>query len=96
VPEFSDPSTVEDLPPVHVSLVLIRTGAQAVIKAMGRKRGERFLREWMELLATEESVAMLLPIRAPKDRAAQERTRREAVAWLRQIAPTLIGSLPKK
>lgn len=92
--EYAHASQNEELPEVSASLVLIRTGAEAVIRALGRKRGEKFLREWMNLLATEESVALLLPIRPTANRAEQSKAGREASAWLRAAAPTLIASLP--
>lgn len=81
------------MPPPEVSLVLIRTGAEAIIRALGRKRGERFLREWLAILATEDSVSQILPIRPPADRADVMMARRGAVAWLRQVAPTLIAAM---
>lgn len=82
------------LPPPSASLVVIRTGAQALVRTLGRRKGERFIREWMNLLSTEEAVRALLPARAPGDRAAVAQARSEALAWMQSIAPLLVAALP--
>lgn len=87
-------SEAASLPAPSAELVIIRTGAQAVIRALGRRKGEKFIKEWMELLASEAAVEALLPIRPQHERAAVADAQREAMAWLRQVAPTLIASLP--
>lgn len=88
------PSVAEELPAPSAELVLLRTGAQAVVRTFGKRKGERFIREWAALLASEESVRMLFPARAPSDREAVTLAQRRALAWFRQVAPVLIATLP--
>lgn len=85
---------VDEMPAPSAELVVLRTGAQALVRALGRRKGERFLREWAQLLADEESVRLLFPTRPAADRAAVSVAQRQAVAWLRQTMPVLIATLP--
>jgi hypothetical protein len=90
----TDNGALDGLPKATAELVLIRTQTQALTKVLGRKKSEKFMREWVALLATEETVRLLLPIRSPQDRETVSKVQREACAWVRQVLPTLIASLP--
>jgi hypothetical protein len=71
--------------------IVLRTGAQAVCSALGRRKAERFLREWARLISLGESVRVIRPKGAA--RLDAEATR-EASAWLEANLPALIASLP--
>lgn len=73
--------------------VLIRTQAQALVRVLGPRKGERFLREWAASLDDLESVQALFPTQQARDRAAITNAQREAMDWFRQIGPILWGSL---
>jgi hypothetical protein len=75
-------------------MVLLRTGAQALIRTLGARKGRRFINEWASLLSSEESVALLFPNREPSERAAVRRAQRGAIAWFNEAAPALIASVP--
>jgi hypothetical protein len=83
-----------ELPAPSAELVLLRTGAQAVIRTLGRKKGEKFLREWTALLADEDSVSLLFPARGASERASVYVAQRQALAWMRQAMPTLLATIP--
>jgi hypothetical protein len=93
MPEFQTRS-VDGLPDVDVSLVLIRTGAEAIIRTFGRRKGEKFLREWLTILSDEEKMSVILPIRPTRDRPAVMRARRQALLWLESVQPTLTAAIP--
>lgn len=67
---------------------------QAFIRTMGRRKGERFIRELALIIAKEETVRCLMPTRPPEQRVAQERAQDEAAQWLRLILPMLLSALP--
>jgi hypothetical protein len=83
-----------ELPPASAELVIIRTGTQALIRTLGRKKGERFLKEWMALLADEDSVRLLFPARPQHDRASVVVAQQQALAWVRQAIPTFLATIP--
>lgn len=83
------------LPPPSATLVLIRTGVQALMRTLGRRKAERLLREWSAILVNLETVQTLLPSRSPADRAEVAKAQMEAVAWWREILPALLDSIPK-
>lgn len=76
--------------------VLIRTQSQAIIAALGRRKGERFLREWARLLGDLDTVQALFPTNAARDRAAIADAQREAVTWFAQMSAILWGSIPRE
>lgn len=84
----------EELPEPDAALTIVRTGVQALCVALGRRKAEKFLREWVRIASTEDSIRLLFPTRPPGEREAQARAQREALAWLRQVLPAMIGSLP--
>lgn len=84
----------DEQPSPSAALALVRTGAQALCVALGRRKAERFLREWARIAATEESIRLLFPTRPAHEREAQVMAQREAAAWLKQVLPTLIATLP--
>jgi hypothetical protein len=65
-----------------------------MLATLPRRRGNALLREAARLLESEESVALLMPIRPPSEYAIATQARREAVSVFRQILPALIASLP--
>jgi hypothetical protein len=83
------------VPAPDATKVLIRTQAQALIRVLGKRRGERFLREWAAVLDDLDSVQSLFPVNPAKDRAAISEAQTEALIWFRQIAPILWGSIPR-
>lgn len=87
-------TAADEQPSPSAALALVRTGAQAICVALGRRKAEKFLREWARIAATEESIRLLFPTRPASEREAQIVAQREAMSWLRQVLPTLIGTLP--
>ncbi len=88
-----DPEARFSAPAPDANRVLIRTQAQALLRVLGPRKGERFLREWAASLDALESVQSLFPTQAARDRAAITAAQREALDWFRQIGPILWGSL---
>jgi hypothetical protein len=64
------PNLPEDLPAPSAEFVMMRSFVEAYLSTNSRKKGQRFLRAVSESLATEESVAFLLPIRPSSQHAA--------------------------
>ncbi len=88
-----DPDARLSAPTPDANRVLIRTQAQALVRVLGRRKGERFLREWAAVLDDLDSVTALFPTHAARDRAPITAAQREALDWFRQIGPILWGSL---
>jgi hypothetical protein len=84
----------DGLPEPDAALVLIRVLVQAHLATISRRRGEAFLRHATEILASEENLELLFPIRPRTQHAALNKARREAVGLFRQLLPSLIASLP--
>jgi hypothetical protein len=74
----------------------VRMLVQAHLRSMGRRRGERYLRELALLVENEESVRSLYPRRPKHERTAQARAQDEAAECIRQMMPELIRSLPPR
>lgn len=74
----------------------VRIAMQAHIRSMSRKRGERFIAELAALIEDEELVHPLMPNRPRAERSEQRRAQRQAAAWLRNILPLLVASLPAR
>lgn len=70
--------------------ILQRTFAQSVMRALGRRKGKRLLREWAEQIADEENIRALFP-RPGTPHPAEVR---KAAAWLAAVTPALIAALP--
>lgn len=83
-----------ELPAPSAALTIVRTGAQALCVALGRRKAEKFLREWARIASSEESIRMLFPTRSASEREAVREAQLQALAWLRQALPSLIASLP--
>jgi hypothetical protein len=75
-------------------LVIVRTGAQALIRALGPRKGRKFVKEWTALLSTENSVKMLFPSQPQEDRAAVSAVQQQALAWMREALPVFMASIP--
>lgn len=87
----------EELPPPDPSLVLLRVFAEAHLASADLPRGRRgiaFVQVASEILATEESVSALFPIRPASQHAAVNRSRRMALAWMRHMMPVFLARLP--
>jgi hypothetical protein len=89
----SEPLLRTELPEPTAELFLLRVFAEAFISTMPRKRGEAFLRAAAEIMAREESLAAVIPIR-PEDRHASATARREAMATFRRDMPVFLARLP--
>lgn len=90
-------SQPDDLPAASPELVLIRVFVQAYIATAHekpRRRARAFLHRASTILADEESVSMLLPIRPAAAHAEVSRARRQALAMFRQLVPALTAELP--
>lgn len=74
--------------------VALRTGAQALVRTLGRKRAERFLREWARMLSVDEGVTTLLPRRPASDHAAVELAREQARTWFQSVLPAILDAVP--
>lgn len=85
---------IPELPAETVELELIRTGVQALVKTLGPRKADRFLREWASILASEEVVTRLLPSRSLEEIRGHVLARRGAMAWLRQNLRMLLASIP--
>lgn len=83
-----------ELPSPAAALTVVRTGAQALCVALGRRKAEKFLREWARIASSEDSIRLMFPIRPMEERGAQVVAQREALAWLRQVLPVLLATLP--
>lgn len=83
-----------DLPPPSPELVLIRIFVESYLATVPRKRAMAFMKQASEILATEESMALLFPIRPQSDHASIARARRQALAMYRQLMPTLLARMP--
>jgi hypothetical protein len=86
-------SAPEELPAPSAEIVLIRVFVQSYLATVSKRRGEAFLRHAADLLATEESLSGVTPIRPPKSQPAVTRARMQALALFRQYLPTLIASV---
>lgn len=85
----------EPSPAMTPELLLLRVFVSAYLHTVPRKKAEAFLREASALLATEEAVATLLPMRGPHDLARSTLARREAVAMYRSLLPVLVAAIER-
>src|SRR5690348_9222022 len=85
---------VENLPREEPALILLRTGALAVVKALGRRKGQRLLRAWAADLANDGAVTALHPSRTSKERAEDATAHAQAEAWLRANMAAFIAAMP--
>lgn len=91
-------SPPEELPPPSAELVLIRVMVEAFLVSADLPKGKRAfgaVRVASEILATEETVAALFPVRPRSQQAAQARARRQAIAMFREWTPLFAARLPK-
>lgn len=85
------------LPPPSAELVLLRVAVESFLANSKPKDADRFLRHMAATLASEESVAELLPIRPSSQHAAQRKARREAVAMFKQmLLPVWLARVPRR
>lgn len=74
--------------------IVVLTGAGALIQTLGRKKAERFIRDWASRIARQEAVSRLLPDRSASSIRARSRDQEDAAAWMRENIPALLASLP--
>lgn len=89
----------EELPAPSAELVLIRVAIQAYMASAHekpRRRARAFLTAASSILADEQSVSELLPIRPATAHARVMASRRAAVAIWRQMLPVFIAKLPRE
>lgn len=77
-------------------MVLWRVAIECFIAMNRRKDGEKFLRLMAEKLASEESLAEVLPIRPAAMYADQRRARRQAIAIFKQVVPVFLARVPRR
>lgn len=93
----TEPLVRDLLPPPDPTLVLIRVFVEAYLATAHlkpRARARAFLDVATNALATEESVALVFPIRPTSEHARVSLARRQAVALFRQYLPVFIARLP--
>lgn len=84
-----------ELPEPTATLVLFRVFVCAFLSVMGPKKGDAVLREMAEMLATEESLSSIMPIRPASQAHAVTKARREAVGAFRALLPAFLGMVRK-
>lgn len=95
MPELA--SEPDELPCPSAELVLIRVMVTAFLKTAHmkpRSRAREFVRIASDLLADEESAALVFPIRPASQQQHAARARRQAVAMYRQYLPVFMAALP--
>lgn len=89
-----------DVPPVSVELVLYRVQVCAMIDVLtefiGPEAAERFLRRQAEMLADEQSLETVIPIRGRSQQAEVSRARKGAVAMFRRYLPVFVAKLRRR
>ena len=84
---------IEHVPtPEHV---LFQVQTIALLKVLGKKRAQPFLRAMAEELAARQSYAEATPIRAPKSFPAKRDATREAADVFRLDLPTFLAAIPR-
>lgn len=73
-----------EAPAPSVNLAVLRQQSLAIMSALGPKKGEKFLRAWAEIVAKEEGLSDLLPIRPSELFHARRDAQRGAGAWFRE------------
>jgi len=87
-----------ELPPPSAELVLIRVFVQSYLATCDLPPGERasaFLRHASGLLADEDSLSRVMPIRPPSGHAAVAKARLQALVLYEGLLPTFIAELPR-
>jgi hypothetical protein len=83
---------VEHMPtPEHV---LFQVQTIALLKVLGKKKAQPFLRAMATELAARQSYAEATPIRAPKNYPAKRDATREAADVFRRDLPTFLAAIP--
>lgn len=82
------------MPPANPMFCALRMFVAAHLRTMTRRKGERFLGEVAQIVASEESIRTLFPSRPKHERRAQAEAQDAAAAWIRGVLPELWRSLP--
>lgn len=90
-----EPSTKDEQPAPSASLIVSRVIVEAWLRSVDRKTGAAFLENLACVLADQEEMASVVPIRRTERGAAAARAEREALAALRQMLPVFIATLPR-
>ncbi|MDO8323084.1 MAG: hypothetical protein Q7T23_09065 [Phenylobacterium sp.] len=75
-----------------VERVLIETQAQAIITALGKKKGEKFIRAWAAALVEARDLSEIIPLRGDRSARSPE-THEAAAAWMSTTLPRLVRGL---
>jgi len=97
---MAEPQSVpEEMPAPSAELVLMRVLFESFLASADMPKGRRALtsiRIASEILASEESLALVFPIRPQSADAATSVARRQALAWFRQMAPVFLARVPPR
>jgi hypothetical protein len=75
-------------------LYLKRTSILAFARAFGRRKAEKFLRAWAQVIAEDQAIEAMLPLRPSSVRREEKAIKDAGAAWLREELPHLFASLP--
>ena len=87
----------EELPPPSAEMILLRVFVEALLeccKVPRKRRARVFIDTAASILANEESLSLIVPIRPTTQMAEVNRARRQALAIFRAYAPTFLARLP--
>jgi hypothetical protein len=75
--------------------VLFQVQTIALLKVLGKKRAQPFLRAMADELASRQSYAEVTPLRGAKTLPAKRDATREAVDVFRRDLPTFLAAIPR-
>jgi len=84
----------DEVPPPSAELILLRVCIEAFLETSPRRRARAFLDVAASILATEDTLAELMPSRPASEHARLSLARRQALAMFRAYLPTFIARLP--
>jgi hypothetical protein len=84
------------LPPPSAEAILLRTAIMAFIAISGRRKAAAFLREMAVMLADEEAMSLIFPIRPSSNHAEVSRARREAIALFEAHLPAYMARMMRE
>ena len=87
----------DELPEPSAELVLLRVAVEVFIATADLKKGRGLaaMKLASEILATEESVSLLFPIRPSSQHVAVNTARLQAIAMFKQWIPVFLARVPK-
>lgn len=72
---------------------LFRVQSTALVKALGQKRGQRYLHAMARILNTEAGGPDAIPIRGPMSALANRESARGAILWMRSALPAILSEM---